>query len=189
VNVQPTVSKPIPTAQSDVSRWFAEEVRPHESRLRTWLRRRFPSLIDLDDIIQESYLRLLRAKGAGKVRRAKPYLYSTARNAALDFFRHEQVIHVDRIAETNGLHVLDHKPDVLETVSGDEELALLSEAIAALPARCREVLVLRKLHGLSQKEIAQKLQISENTVAAQASTGMRRCIEYFRTRAVNRGRP
>lgn len=182
------MSEQFSTGEHDASRWFAEEVRPHESRLRAWLQRRFPS-IDLDDIIQEAYLRLLRAKGAGKVRRPRPYLYSTARNAALDFFRHERVVPMERIAEMDGLHVLDHKPDALETVSGDEELALLSEAIASLPERCREVLVLRKLHGLSQKEIAQQLGISENTVAAQASTGMRRCIEYFRARDVKRGGP
>jgi RNA polymerase sigma-70 factor (ECF subfamily) len=162
------------------------EVQPHESKLRAWLRTRFPSLTDLDDIIQEAYLRLVRAKGAGKVRRTKPYLYTTARNAALDFFRHEKVVVMERIADMGELRVLDGRPDALETIAHDEELAQLAEAIQTLPERCREVLVLRKLHGLSQKEIAEKLGISENTVAAQASTGMRRCVEYFRERSLHR---
>jgi RNA polymerase sigma-70 factor (ECF subfamily) len=81
---------------------------------------------------------------------------------------------------------LDHKPDAAETASHDDELALLAAAIHALPERCREVLVLRKLHGLSQKQIAEKLGISENTVAAQASFGVRRCMEYFRDRKIKK---
>jgi len=154
--------------------------------LRAWLHARFPSLVDLDDIVQEAYARLFRAKGEGKVGQAKPYLFSTARNAALDFFRHERVVVVERIAEIDDLYVLGHGPDTAETASHHDELALLAEAMQALPQRCREVLVLRKLQRLSQKEIARKLGISENTVARHASDGVRRCIEYFRERNVKR---
>src|SRR5882762_1481608 len=152
----------VPAGRVDEAEWY-KEVHVHEPKLRAWLRARFPSLNDLDDIVQESYARLFRALGSKKVLRAKPYLYSTARNAALDFYRHEQVIPLERITEIGRLAVLDSRPDAAETTSHDEELALLHEAIQALPERCREVLVLRKLHGFSQKEIARKLGLSENT--------------------------
>jgi RNA polymerase sigma-70 factor (ECF subfamily) len=178
-------SRSAPTEEPS-NRWFSEEVLPHESKLRHWLRRRFPSLRDLDDIVQEAYLRLVRAKGAGKIRQAKPYLYSTARNAALDLFRHERVVPMERIAEMSESRVLDHGSDVHDSLNRDDELAQLSAAIESLPERCRDVLVLRKLQGLSQKEIAAKLGISENTVAAHASAGMRRCIAYFRAHNLNR---
>ncbi len=162
------------------NQWFCDEVKPHEFKLRAWLRKRFSLLTDVDDVIQETYFRLFRAKDAGKIVQTKPYLYTVARNVVLDHFRHEKVIPVERITEMRALPVLDEKPDARSTTSRDEELALLATAIQALPERCREVLVLRKLHGLSQKEIARKLGISENTVAAHASMGVRRCIEYFR---------
>jgi RNA polymerase sigma factor (sigma-70 family) len=165
---------------SEQTRWIAEEVQPHEDKLRNWLRLKFPSLSDVDDLIQESYARLLRAREMGKIRCVRSYFYTTARNVALDFFRHERIIVVTRIAEIEQLDVLDNSPDAAEAASNDDELAVLSEAIRMLPARCREVLVLRKINGLSQKEIARRLHITENTVAAQVSIGMRRCTAYFR---------
>ncbi len=72
--------------KSDQARWFAEEVQPHESLLRSWLRGLFPSLSDVDDLVQESYARLIRARSAGKVDYAKAYLFTTARNVAHDIF-------------------------------------------------------------------------------------------------------
>ncbi|MBI2497428.1 MAG: RNA polymerase subunit sigma-24, partial [Opitutae bacterium] len=50
----------MPTPDADFARWFAEEVQPHEPALRAWLRNRFPTLVDPDDLVQESYARLLR---------------------------------------------------------------------------------------------------------------------------------
>ncbi len=161
-------------------------MQPHESTLRAWLRSRFPSLTDTDDLVQESYARLFRARESGRVMNAKNYLFATARNAALDIFRHEKVIPMRPLAEIEASPVSDNKPDAAETASHDDELAMLAEAIQALPERCREVVVLRKLHGLSQKQIAEKLGISENTVAAQASLGVRRCMEYFRERRIKK---
>jgi DNA-directed RNA polymerase specialized sigma24 family protein len=54
--------------------------------LRAYLHARFPALRDIDDLVQDTYVRLLRAHAVGKVAHAKSYLFATARNAALDFF-------------------------------------------------------------------------------------------------------
>jgi RNA polymerase sigma-70 factor (ECF subfamily) len=145
------------------------------------LRVRFPSINDTDDLVQEAYARLFRARNQGKISAPKPYLYATARNVALDLFRHEGVVTVERVAEFDRLSILDSRPDAAETACRNEELKLLAEAIRMLPARCHKVLVLRKIFGLSQKASAARLGITENTVAAQVAIGMRRCIAYFRT--------
>lgn len=169
---------------SEQSRWFAAEVQPHEPSLRSWLRGRFPFLPDIDDVVQESYLRLLRAKEAGKVGYAKAYLFTTARNFALDLFRRREVVTIDYVADVAALPVLEDGPNVADGISRQQELDLLAEAVRQLPDRCRQVMTLRLLYGLPQKEIAVRLRISEHTVKAQLAKGMRRCAAFFRERGL-----
>ena len=80
--------------------------------------------------------------------------------------------------------VMDQGPGVLDIVCSREEIALLVEAIDTLPSRCREIIILRKLKGLPQAAIAEKLQISEHTVEVQVMRGMKRCDEYLHRRGV-----
>src|SRR4051812_2323463 len=90
---------------ADVARWFASEVQPHERMLRAWLRDRFPKLTDIDDLVQESYARLIRARASGKVANAKNYLFATARNAVFDLVRHNAALRVESIEEISSLSV------------------------------------------------------------------------------------
>jgi RNA polymerase sigma-70 factor (ECF subfamily) len=164
---------------SENSRWFAEEVQPHEPSLRSYLRGLFPSFPDMDDLVQDSYLRLLHAREAGKVRYAKAFLFTTARNIAIDFFRRRKVVKIDGVADLSALPVIEDKPDIADAVSRQQELQLLSQAVRQLPERCRQVLTLRLMYGLSHKEIATELSLSPHTVKAQLAKGMRRCADYL----------
>lgn len=128
----------MPPPDSELGQWFATQVQPHEAMLRAWLRSRFRTEDDLDDLVQESYLRLLRARERGEVASPKAFLFAIARN-----------------------------------------LTLLTEAIRSLPARCRQILTLRKLYGLSHREIAQKLGLSESTVSNQITIGIEKCTDFF----------
>lgn len=176
----PNVNSP----RSDHARWFAEEVQPHEGALRSYLRSVFPRFPDIDDLVQESYARLLRAKELGRVSYAKAFLFTTARNAALDFFRRSKIAPIDAVADLAELSVVEDKPDAAEAVNKQQELELLSAAVQTLPDRCRQVLTLRLLYGLSHREIAAELGIAENTVKVQLAKGMRRCADYFHERGV-----
>jgi RNA polymerase sigma factor (sigma-70 family) len=182
---RPIVSQP----QSNHARWFADEVQPHERSLRSYLRSMFPSLPDMDDLVQESYARLLRAKEAGRVSYAKAFLFTTARNAALDFFRRKRAVSLDDVTHFDESSVLVDRRDLVEDVSRGQELELLAEAVRALPDRCRQVMMLRYLDGLAYKEIAVQLDISPETVKAQMAKGMRRCAEYFRERGLLKSCP
>lgn len=164
---------------AEQARWFAAEVQPHESALRRWLRGLFPSLLDVDDVVQESYVRLIRARQEGRVGYAKAYLFSTARNFALDLVRRRRVVSIEPVADLGALSVPDEGRGVAESVSKQQELELLADAVRTLPDRCRQVLTLRLLYGLSHKEIAERLRISPHTVKAQLAKGMRRCADYL----------
>ena len=96
-----------------------------------------------------------------------------------DFIRTSATNRTEALAENDALNVLDDADGIPETVARNQELELLTQAIQSLPERCRQVLTLRRLYGLSQKEIAARLGISENTVEKQMGKGIRRCTEFF----------
>lgn len=176
---------PCDGASLEDSRWFHEQVRPHEPKLRSWLRSRFPSLTDTDDLVQESYARLIRARQTGAVQNAKSYLFATALHAALDLFRRGKVASFTHVGEIDQLTVLEEQPNAREAASRNEELEILREAMHALPTRCRQVFTLRKLYGRSHREIALQLGISEKTVEEQVNRAMRRCAAFLRSRGVS----
>ena len=175
------------------SAWFSEHVQPHEGMLRAWLRSRFPTENDVDDIVQEAYARVLEARATTAIESPKAFLFATARNLVLARFRRPQAA-----SGQNGLtefeieSVLDESADVPQAVARAQELELLTQAIQSLPTRCRQVLTLRKIYGLSQREVAAQLGITENTVEAQGVIGLRKLAEYFerleRQRRVARSR-
>src|SRR5580704_1581641 len=143
-----------PPKDLETARWFAGEIQPHEPQLRAYLRGRFPSLQDIDDLVQETYARLFRAHQAGKQGLSRAYLFVTARNAALDLFRRKRIVSIEALAEIESLSVVEDGPGVAETLCHQQELELLAEAIDTLPERCRQILVLRRFHDLSHREIA-----------------------------------
>lgn len=182
---------PIPTVPEtgqtvDQNRWFAEEVHPHDSQLKAYLRGSFPSVRDVDDLVQESYLHLWRRQLGAPIRSAKGFLFKIARNLAIDALRHGARNPIDGVADIAGCAVLDTRPNAAEAAITSDELELLLEAIESLPPRCREIVILRKLRGLSQKEIALKMGITERTVEVQGTKGLDRCEAFLRRRGVIR---
>lgn len=172
-----SISQP---SKRDRNRWFEEEVRSHDPMLRAWLRSRFPSVYDVDDIVQEAYLRILtKFEKSGELKSPKAFLFCTARNLVLDHLRRRKVENVNPLAEIDSLSVMDNDADIPETISRQQDLDLLIHAIQSLPKRCRQVITLRKIYGLSQKEIAAELGISEHTVEAQGTIGMQKIVAYF----------
>lgn len=181
---------PTPPDPAETRRWFAEHVQPHESALKSWLRARFPWLLEVDDIAQDAFLRLWRMKSGGAartVRSSKAALFTIARNAAVDAARRRQVVQFESVAEFDDLSVLDHA-DVVETVSMRQELELLADALRDLPERCRQVITLTKIYGYTEREVAERLGISEHTVRTQVVRGMVKCADYLRRCGVTRDR-
>jgi RNA polymerase sigma-70 factor (ECF subfamily) len=110
----------------------------------------------------------------------KAFLFATARNVALGRIRHLQATgETSFLAETAAEDVLDESADVSQAVTRAQELELLTQAIQSLPTRCRQVITLRKIYGLSQKDVAAQLGISEHTVEAQGTIGLRKLAAYF----------
>lgn len=179
----------VPPENPDASQWFQQHVQPHEPMLRAWLRSRFASEGDIDDVVQEAYVRLFRARAQGGVSSPKAFLFAVARNLAMDRVRHRQVSHAESLAENEALAVLEEGEGIPETIARNQELEMLTKAIQLLPDRCRQIFTLRKVYGLAQPEIARRLGLSENTISAQLTIGVRKCMEFMqRCRREREGR-
>jgi RNA polymerase sigma factor (sigma-70 family) len=163
----------------DVARWFATELQPHEGVLRSWLRSQFPGRCDVDDVVQEAFMRVLASRATAEIRAPKAFLFTTARNLVLMQMRRRQVERADSLMEIEGESILDQDVAIPDAVARSQELELLTQAIQLLPARCRQILTLRKIYGLSQKEVAAELGVSQNVVETQGAIGFQKLRQYF----------
>jgi RNA polymerase sigma-70 factor (ECF subfamily) len=166
------------------AKWFADEVHPHDAHLRAYLRGAFPAVCDVDDVVQESYLRVWRVRAEGPIRSARAFLFTVARRLAIEGVRRRIASPIDSVEDLARLPVVDEADDVARETELRERVAILGEAISELPQRCREVFVLHKIHSLSRRETAERLGLAEKTVEVQTARAMDRCGEFLRRRGV-----
>jgi RNA polymerase sigma-70 factor (ECF subfamily) len=147
--------------------------------LRAWLLSQFPQERDIDDIVQEAIMRVLRARATGEVRAPKAFLFATARNLVLGGLRKSIRQGQFSLADLDQLELAEENEVGSSAVARAEELEFMAHAIQSLPTRCRQVITLRKIYGLSQDQIAKELGISISTVESQVVIGMRKLAAFF----------
>jgi RNA polymerase sigma factor (sigma-70 family) len=124
----------------DLNRWFETEIRRHETALRNYLRARFPAITDIDDVIQESYIRILRLHSGGQLRTPKSALFTIARNQALDLIRRRKSSSILDVTREVACAIPSDSPDVRDLLAREQESVLLDQAITRLAPACRDVL-------------------------------------------------
>lgn len=170
---------------NDLDHWFTHEVLPIEWLLMRYLRQNWRDSAEWPDLRQEVYVRVYEAARSGVPERAAPFVLATARNLLIDRARRSQVVSIEAYAELDDLSVCELTPE--RHASGRAELAVLVEALDALPARCREAVKLRKVDGLSQREVAVEMGIAEDTVEKQLAKGMRAIADALFARGIGAG--
>lgn len=158
-----------------------------EPALRAYLQRRYPTMVDVDDVVQESFLKTFLAWQKGRLTSVRGFLFTVAGNITISVFRRRKFLAPMPVSALPPLSVVEDGVNVVESVCSQEELAFMAEAIAAMPARCRQVAVLRLLRGWECRTIAHELAISEQTVRVQLARAMKKCAQYLRDRGVGEG--
>ena len=148
----------------EVKEWFVREVLPLESALIHFLHHNWRNQADIDDLLQEVYMRLTAAAQKEIPAQTKAFVFSTARNLLIDRVRREQVVPIEAVADLDALGVAIDEPGPDRSVMARDELRRVQAALDRLPPRAREALLLRRVDGLSRAEIAQRMGIGEGTV-------------------------
>lgn len=186
MSLPPPSSEPATSTISanDSARWFAEQVHPHDSQLKAYLRGSFPAVRDVDDVVQESYLRVWKARAAHPIESAKAFLFTVAHNLALKVLRKNGNAPFVPVMDLSALRILDERPNASEAADVQEKIDLLADAVMTLPRRCREIIILHKFQGLPQREVADRLGLSERTVESQVRIGVKRCLGFLQQHGV-----
>lgn len=133
---------------------------------------------EVEDIVQETYLRLCRVAMADEIQNPRAYIYRIARNLALDSLKKadnaQTVPFIEDFAELG-----TRSDDVVKNVESKEEFGHFCDSVRRLPAQARRVFVLKKVYGFSQRRIAADLGISQSTVEKHVALASRRCARYM----------
>ena len=148
-----------------------------ESLLKKYLRRYLARQADIDDVVQDVFVRAFEAEQKREIRSPKSYLFKIAKHMALNEARRKSRQLMVYMGDMADLDVIDSKLYGYEALDMEERLTVMNKLITDLPPQCQRVLVLRKIYGFSHKEVAGKLNISVKTVEKHLTKGLQRCQE------------
>jgi RNA polymerase sigma factor (sigma-70 family) len=158
--------------------WLASKVLPHEPALRAWLQTRRAVGLEIDDVVQETYARLIAIGSVDHVRNPKTYAFQTAHSVLMTHVRRAKIASISLVADLERLGVAADEPSPEHQIVDRDELSRVAQAIAALPPKMRAVFELRRVHGLSQRQVAERLGIAESTVEKHMVQGFLRMADF-----------
>jgi RNA polymerase sigma factor (sigma-70 family) len=159
-------------AAPEVMSWFLSEVLPLEAILMQFLRHNWRDASDIEDLLHDVYVRVYEAALKQIPEKTKPFVFATARNLLISRVRSRQIVPIEAVADLDALDVAMDEPGPDRALIARDELRRLSDAVDRLPPHCRDVVILRRIQGLSRGEIAKRLGLTDGTVSVYLTEGM-----------------
>jgi RNA polymerase sigma-70 factor (ECF subfamily) len=153
--------------------WFVAEILPHEAALMRYLRRNGTRRNELHDTCQEIYTRIYRRALEHIPEQPKAFAFAIARHIIADRLRRERVVSIDYTQDLEHLNDLVDEATPERRLNARQELRRVSTAFDRLSDKCREVIWLRRIEGLTQREAAARLGMHEKALEGYFSRGMK----------------
>jgi RNA polymerase sigma factor (sigma-70 family) len=158
---------------TSLDKWFAAEILPLEGALVRYLYRIWPNSAEVPDLRQDIYIRVYESARRSFPNSPRAYLFKTARNLMADRVRRGRIVSIDSTQDFETLNVLVDEISPERRLAARQELQCLAQALDSLSDKCRNVVWLRRVEGLSQQETARRLGIREGAVESQLARGLR----------------
>ena len=137
---------------------------------------------DVEDIVQEVFVRTYAAKSKSRIQNLRAYFFTTARNLSLK----HNALHANKLTdqlEDLGISgVYDYRTTLEHQYEVNEQFSIFCEAVRELPPQSRRVLILKKVYSLSHAEIAERLDITVSTSNQHLARAIAKCTLYMQER-------
>lgn len=148
--------------------------------LKKFVRRFLYREQDIEDVVQEVYLKAFTTEKERSIEQPKAFLFSIAKNLALNELNRKSRQMTGYLEECQPEMTEQGTPTTEHEIQAQQSLGKYCEAVAELPDKSRRVYILRKVHGLKHKEIAQRLDMSLSSVEKHLKLGLESCRNYMR---------
>lgn len=164
---------------TELNAWFRREVLPLERALMAYIRRNWRVSEDVVELRQDIYEHALIGARRGLPANTRAYVYTVARNHLINQAKRARIVPIETIAD---LDAIDRDIDMFgaeRALDARDELRHAQAGIEKLPPRCRAVVRLRRIDGLSTQEAAEVLGVSTETIRQQLKYGMKALIDHM----------
>ncbi len=135
---------------------------------------------DVEDIVQETFVKSYEADLKQDIQFPRSYMLKTAKHLALNHIAKWDNKFNDSLENDNELPVLLKSMKLEDEYTSKERFLLFCRATEQLSSSIRKCFILKKVYGMSQKEIADQMQLSQSTVEKHIAKGLLQTMLYMR---------
>lgn len=139
--------------------------RSHRGDVRSYMARILRDADLAEDLTQDAFLRIFATvQAGGRPENLRGYLYRVARNIAVDHLRLQKRRRTGTGPDGVMAAIPDPHPGAERALIDRERLRVFVQALTALPDRTQRIFILHRLDGLSYRDVAHRMDLSESSV-------------------------